>query len=209
MIARIEPQLHNQIVSYVLNNMTELPNEGELVDYAKTQVQGYFNEVGWHEMPTITLPEFPSDFNEVDLHSWIDNWMANAGASNYLQSYFHQLVDATQAGTGLRDFYTTTQSLITSAENELSPDDLQIFVDSCNVGYHSLAFWLGETQGKRIWTTGLIIDPPTPDDMASINWWKVGGCDLVGAGGGAIMGGPKGALVGAGVCSLCSIINQW
>lgn len=209
MIARLEPQLHNQIVSYVLNNMTELPHESKTVDYVKSQVQSYFDQVGWGEMPDISLPEFPSDFNEVDLHSWIDNWMADAGASSSLQSYFHQLVDATLSGTGLREFYITTQNLISSAENELNPDELQVFVDSCNVGNHSLAYWIGESQGKRIWTAGLIINPPGPDIISAIKWWKVGACDLVGAGGGALLGGPKGAVVGAGVASLCSIINQW
>src|SRR5690554_5286361 len=142
MNANLEPQLHNQCVSFVLYNMSEVPAQDSVVSYVQNQVNEYFNSLGW-QMPSIVLPDYPSDFNNVNLYSWINNWVANSGASQELQSYLTQLVDIVMAEPAFDEFYTTLRNLVSSAEDTLSQDELQAFVNSVNIGQNSLSYWLG------------------------------------------------------------------
>jgi hypothetical protein len=207
MFASLESQLHNQAVSFALNNMLEIPAEPDQFSFAQTQVQMYFSSLGWIT-PSTTFPTFPDDFDTVDLGSWVSGWVASTGASSNYLAYIYQLVGALQAQPSLSQLYSVTQNIVNSAQSNLTQSELQALVDVCYIGNSSQTFWLSESNGVRCWTNGLQIPIPPPATMAKINWWKVGGCDLVGAAGGAIMAGPKGALVGAAVSSICSAINQ-
>jgi gamma-glutamylcyclotransferase (GGCT)/AIG2-like uncharacterized protein YtfP len=85
---------------------------------------------------------------------------------------------------------------------ELNEGDKSIYLSFLSVLKHSAYLWdeNGENAGQNIGGNGI---------NAKINWWKVAGCDAVGAIGGGIIGGGNGALVGACVASACSGINQW
>ncbi|MDM1373754.1 hypothetical protein [Myroides marinus] len=79
---------------------------------------------------------------------------------------------------------------------------------------HSFVFWAPINEGGEGNFDKYMSEKNNNDSLSisirgSINWWKVGGCDAVGATVGGIMGGPKGALVTGAGASIISIIMQW
>ena len=210
MEANFEVQLHNSCVSHVLNNMAQLPSSANAKDYCIQNATDYFESFGW-TVPQIIYPAFPQDFSQVDLHQFLADWATGQNVSQELMNYCNNLLTDIESSSTLSEFHDKSMTLIQSAEGELNSSDLQIFVNAVNVANSSLGFWFGQKNGVHTWTAGLIIPPPTPLNMAPINWWKVAGCDVVGALGGAYYsaGNPAVTGVSAAVASACSIIMQW
>lgn len=96
----------------------------------------------------------------------------------------------------------------TLASKKFSSDELVAYYHFLAVYRGSSEFWLPKDVGGQDGFNNWGNIPPS-QSIEKINWWKVLACDGCGALGGAILGGGKGAIVGACVASACSAINQW
>ena len=206
---------HNVQVQYVLENIESVPAPedtnavvaGILCEYLSITEGGCV----WPPFPQYPWPwpnpGGPWDLPGLDLYETIRGF----GLSADLEFYSFQTLNLLDQQLPLGDFEEALTNLEAEAETVLNEEDLSIYYGFSAVARHSLRFWLSEDDGGMGGLqfvnagTGVNVE----EVSASINWWKVGAVDAVGAIAGGIMGGPKGAIVVGAASSVISIIMQW
>ena len=198
-MASIYASTHNEAMTYIFNRMESYPTEN--VESVVFSIYGDFCTERGIPLPTLfppMLPTFPEDFNDLDLHGIVDGSELSEG----LKEKGKALVDIVLQTLPFNPFAEAIQRLLDESRGALNEAEYQVLDDAAEVARQSHQLYIGDGEeitdfvAKSAQTGG-----GSQEDARSINWWKVGGCDVVG---GLVSGGT--AALGA---SAISVIMQW
>ena len=193
--------LHNESALYILNNIQSIPSgQNNVKSTVKILNQDFLSryDIAFEDY---ALPIFPPNSNDIDLRQWI----AESSQSNDLKGFVNQTIDILEQELPQVDYYNQLDNLLNTADGVLTSNDKIKFQDSILVAKRSYELWFSEIGGQREWLSELRnIDLPNPNDVvASINWWKVLGVDIVG---GIVSAGNPVGFLGA---STIAVIMMW
>jgi len=196
-MASIYATTHNEAMNYIFDRLETYPRTDR-----ESVVMGIYGdfctERGIPFPIGTTLPTFPEDFKDVDLFGMIQEQVG----SEALQVEGRKLVELLLQQLPYNPFEEGVKALRKEAKGKLNADDFSKYNDAAAVALQSHQLYISESGdatdfvAKAANTGG-----SNGEESRSINWWKVGGCDLVGG----LVSGGAGAL-GA---SAISVIMQW